>query len=98
VSPPARPERERRVRADVAADLEHDLCTVPERDRRRIATDPPAIDERVHGAGPGQQAVGAHRLAPDREGVAQTHVRPGELDDSAGLGRPGGRALEGAAG
>jgi hypothetical protein len=81
---------------DEAAELDHDLGVMGERDRADGAVPAPAVDPRAHGPVEAGEPPRRERLAPDREQVGERGLR-GELDDAGRVARADGVAATGAA-
>src|SRR3954469_12940774 len=76
------------MRADArASDLQHDLRVAGERDGGRIAVPEVPVDVRRDAAAVAREAVGAERLPPDREQVAERVSGAGHLDHAGRLAR-----------
>jgi hypothetical protein len=92
--PSARWEEEAAVRANVAADLEHDLLAALEPDTARVAAPTNAADEHGDGAAERGEPVRSERLAPDTEEAAER--RPTCVaDDAARIESPDAGATAG---
>jgi len=82
-----RRKEEAAVRRDVAPELEHDLATVSERQRARVAMPLGSVDVQRYRTAERDQSIASERLTPDAEEASERRVAL-EVDDAARIERP----------